>query len=216
MNRQKTLLLVLLVILALAVAYALLSGPKQQRVVRSPGLSEDVQQQAATPAERPRVYLSQLEPQAGEFPGARRDLFAPLYAAPERPPAPPAPPPVTPPPPPRPEPRETTPAPTPSPRAAEPPVRFSYLGFLEMEGRRVVFLESGDKVHLAREGETFGDGFRVLELTESQVVIARGDEGRPQVSPLAEDNARTGGGRGEFSVPGQQSRRPASLPAGRF
>lgn len=120
------------------------------------------------------------------------------------------------PPPQRLKPKKPTPAPSAPSRPTQPPVRFSYLGFLEVEGRRVVFLESDDKVHLAREGETFGDGFRVLELKEDHLVIARGEEGMRQVIPLAEENAAAERGQSGFSVPGQQSRRPASLPAGRF
>ncbi len=219
MNRQKKILLVCCALLVLAIVYALVSGPEKQRVVTDRPAGREVRQKEPAPEERPRVYLELLAPEAGDFPGAERDLFAALFPAPARAPAPPPAPsaPVAPPPP-APE-RETPSSASPPPpsRPVEPPVRFTYLGFLEADGRRVVFLERDDRIYLAREGETFGDGFRVLELSPDKMVISRGEDGRRQTIPLG-PGSETGMSQGgsDFSLPGQQRRQPASLPAGTF
>ena len=81
--------------------------------------------------------------------------------------------------------------------ASEPtvqPARFEVLGYLEIENRRVVFLETGGEVFLARKGESFGDDFRVVEMNDERLVVSQRGLPRPVTLELEAEQGVTGFG----------------------
>src|SRR5690606_17190204 len=86
-----------------------------------------------SPAQIPAgVRLDLLDRAPADFTGFRRDLFAPLYAAP--PPAPAPPPPIEPPP--LPPPTPAGPPPAAMALVTADLARFTFLGFLQKEGEK--------------------------------------------------------------------------------
>ncbi len=212
MTRQQKILVGCLVALALAIAYAVWETPEQDVAPREPGARPGAKSVASpAPQDERRLRLELMEPSGNDFPGAERDLFGPLYAAPPPPPPPPPAPPLP----------KLPPAPTPAPVAPPPqvafapPARFTVLGYLEVDDRRVVFLESEGETFLARSGETFGGDFRVVELSPQRLVIEQEGIPRPIVLPLEDDQ----GGMTSFGSPadtsaggGTRRSRPARVP----
>ncbi len=185
MKRKKMVLLVLLGVLLLAVAHAWRSSPRQERVSDRPAVA------SRTPARQPaqaasrggeglEVRLDLLNRERGRYAGHRRDLFGPLYPPPPPPPPPVAPPVALPPPPPPPPP----PLEEPRPELA----RFTFLGFLEKEAAKTVFLQRGEEVFVVRKGDRFGQSgqFLLADLSAEQLVIRQGSDPRPITIPLAE------------------------------
>jgi len=193
MTRQGKILLVCLVGLLLALGYSHLRSPEQQRVVRtdeggngkgrakqgknSPLAEENSGEEESLPRLRLEAGQGQ-EDRGGDSLQSGKDLFAPLYpggvksslasapaeissaiteAEPEDDPA------------------ESTPAVSVVPvfESAAQAARFEVLGYLEIENRRVVFLETGGEVCLARRGESFGDGFQVMEMNDERLVVSQ-------------------------------------------
>ena len=104
MNRQKLLLAILLGVLALALVYAFWKTPRQRQVVNTPGsnMSRHRAPQALkkeSSGGRTRVHIDLLNREKQAFPGAKKDIFGPLYVEKPPPPPPPAPPVVRVPPP---------------------------------------------------------------------------------------------------------------------
>jgi hypothetical protein len=191
MTRQGKILLVCLVGLLLALGYSYFRAPEQQRVVRT---EEETAKgrvkptKASTPREGksgedslPRLRLEPdpgREDRGGEYVQTGKDLFAPLYSGGVKTPPPPAPAEISPAvmgTEPEENPADLMPAVSAVPafESAAQPARFEVLGYLEIENRRVVFLETGGEVFLARRGESFGDDFRVVEMNDERLVVSQ-------------------------------------------
>ena len=188
MTRQQKILAGCLVVLALAIGYAVFETPRQQvapreTTVRPQSRAKAPEILAQVRQAENRLQIELLEPPPREFSGVERDLFGTIFPPPPPPPPPPPAPPMPKlPPPPLPE-----PVVAPPPATFVPTVRFSVLGYLEVEGRRIVFLESEGETFLARAGESFGDDFRVVELTPQRLVIEQAGVSRPIVLPLQDE-----------------------------
>lgn len=218
MNRQKLLLSLLILILALSIAYSFLRAPKQEHVA---SLTHAPGGKAPAPARKggvpPRagaregqargqeqqVNLALLDRELPRSTGARRNIFSPIFRdevkAPPFKPLPPPPRPLK-------TPNVPLPAPAPAPVPAPPPppppspeqiaqqlaeaelAKFTFLGFLKKDGQKTVFLSKGGEIFLARKGARLGQ-FEVSDLTEDAITIKSMAGGRELVIPLIENRA---------------------------
>ena len=189
--KQKRLLLVLLAILAVALGYGYWSYPHQQRASQ---MSTTAKVRETRPAKKAdvkggtfadtRLHLQLLKSEPGTFPGYKRNIFGSV-----EPPAPPPPPPVA----------KVVPPPVvsaPPPPPVEVPVQkalahFDFLGYLESDGEKTVFLSRDKELFLVHQGDRFGDHkeFLVTELTPERMVIRVADDSRPIVVTLVENQA---------------------------
>lgn len=195
MNRKRALLAGLLLLLLLAIGYSISSSPKQKRV--SPQDSPRSLRQV-TPTGRTApgsggasgLRVDLLKPAERSYRGVQRDLFygeAPKIEKPKPPPTPPPPPPVI--------------APPPVVVVPPPPIisvetrmalgRFIFLGYLEKNAIKTIFLGSGEEVFVVKKGERFGNKgeFLVVELTPTQMTVRDRDNPRLIVLPLVEKEA---------------------------
>jgi hypothetical protein len=197
MNRQKLLLLVLVVLLMVSVVWSYLKWPRQERVAAlkyAPGQAGTAGGKApAAPAPQPGqkgggtvLRLDLLEREKPSFTGYRRNIFKPVFsdetrimkqqAAPSRPVAPPRP---VPPPVPVPS------APSPTPRSEL--ARFTFLGFLNKDGRRTVFLAKDRDIILVKQGDRFAGRYEATSITGQALTIKVTDTGEEIVIPLVEN-----------------------------
>lgn len=176
MNRQKKTLLILLVLLLLAIGYAYLSMPAQQRAalkVRPESGVTTIGKKRPTDKKQLRVDL--LEKAPTQYKGAARDIFnyAPVKTAPAPKPKPkPTPPPVV-------KPVQPHPTPVVNQVVRQQLARFTFLGFLVKDGERTVFLSRGEELFLVQEGAQFGDDNQFTALTispEKMSISQSGDE----------------------------------------
>lgn len=183
MNRKRLLLYILLAVLAMSVGYAYWATPRQEKVTagrtenprQGPGKDSD---DLADPEEMHRVEFDLLGREPVPFPGAERDIFnfrqKPVkVAAPAPRPAPSVAPPVAPPP------------PSARPVVSQPLSKFEFLGFLEKEGKHIVFLSSADEIYVVREGERFGRNreFEVADIADNVLTVQRiGQPGTEKIS----------------------------------
>jgi hypothetical protein len=189
MNRQKKILAGCLALLVLAGLYAWQQTPRSQRAEigsapprataparrNTPAVAQVVEQEA-------RLRLELLERRNAAFPGYRRDLFGALFTAPVgQPPAPPAPPMPT-----RPPELEVLAPPVQSVVVA-PRVHFDVLGFVVVDGSKTVFLDQDGEIFVAREGQVFGDDYRVIELSEEYLVIDQPGQSQPIILSVPKD-----------------------------
>ncbi len=154
MNRQKKILLSLFALLLLALVYAYVMMPKQNRVEFESRVGSTTQPKTQAPGiEKNRLRLDLLETEPTRYKGADRDLFnfVVVQKKPE-----PKPLPVV-------APKVIKPVqPLPPPPAVNLVVRqqlarFTFLGFLLKDSVHTVFLSRGEELFLVQEGDQFGD-----------------------------------------------------------
>lgn len=197
MNRQKMLLAGLagLFVLALVWSYATMPRPKSVSTLKYPPGGRAAPPAKGTAPSRPQVdhapnvlRLDLLDRMGGEFSGYRRNIFKPIFvdeaklaekklAAVKRRP-------VAPPPPPPPAAPAQPPPVAESPRAELP--KFTFLGFLQKDNRRIVFLSRDKQIILVKKGDTFGGRFEAASITDQSLVIKVTDTGEEIVIPLVE------------------------------
>lgn len=229
MKRKRLLLWILLGILGLSLTYCYWAFPRQRRisqagpapVVGGQGANRGPVRQPAAVAEDTRLHLELLKgAEGGSIPGYKRNIFGSVEPPP--PPPPPAPkvaaPPAGPP----------TPPPVATPVQQEL-AHFNFLGYLEKDGKKTVFLSRDQNLFLVHQGSRFGarQEFTVTELTPEKLVIQTDNDSRQIVVPLVENQplipsfrpggTETRGGslsptlpRGSFTAP----QRPGVLPPG--
>lgn len=183
MNRQKLLLFCLLILLALAMVWGYVRMPRQKRVAvlkYAPGGHV----QPPPPGDGGRrgansLRLDLLDRQQADFSGYRRNLFKPVFVDPvkaarlkqvaikPRPPQRPLPPPVEVPP-------------------RRELARFTFLGFLQKDNRKTVFLSRDGEIILVRKGDTFAGRYQASSVTDQALTIKVSDTGEEIVIPLVE------------------------------
>lgn len=211
MNRQKLLLAILVLLLVAAIAYAFLRSPHQERVAtlknRQGAVATTVRKRVA-PAARPvsqegRVNLALLDREPPRSAGYRRNIFAPIFREevkmpPFRPlPLPPPPKALPLPPPPGPikplsapaKPPPPPPPPTPEQIANAELARFTFLGFLNKDGVKTVFLTSNNEIFLVKKGSTVAGKYLVTNLNDEALTITTVTGGGELVIPLVENSA---------------------------
>lgn len=197
MNRQKLILFVLLILLVLTLVWSFTHLPRQATVATlkyAPG------QQAAAPrplspassAVMPNrsggrtLRMDLLNQEQQGFKGYRRNIFKPVFvddfklmklkAAAIKPMALPPPQPV-----------KVVP---PQPAVVVAPVRelikFTFLGFLQKDNHKTIFLSRDKDIFLVKKGDTFGGRFMATAITEQTLTIKVNNTGEEIVIPLIE------------------------------
>ena len=156
---KKTLALLLLIGCGISLTYAYKNSPRRQRIPAS-ALGEPRTNRAAKhrPLSNPARHQP-LRPETPGYAGCHADLFRPLFDIPPEP---------------KPESASKNPAasiqavPIPQPHPQDPPspleppmirqlAGFTYLGQLNEEEDRAVFLKGKDRIFVVRTGEPFGE-----------------------------------------------------------
>ena len=192
MNRKTWLLGGLALLLGLSLAYAWWATPRQERVTTKPASRPRALAKSSAEAEKgktsaPRVRLDILEGPGASFSEPSRDIFrlttnAAASAQPEPDPVVEA---VSFPPPP---PLSSVAGGTAEATAA---ARFAYLGGLEKDGVKKIFLGVNGEIFIVQPGETFGPTgeFQVEEVTRDKLVVRQ--DGRPLTLSLADTSQQT-------------------------
>ena len=213
MKRKRLLLWILLGILGLSLSYCYWAFPRQQRISTpqpQPAAGRKAMgpvptRQAAAPIEDTRLHLELLKARDGSFPGYKRNIFGSVEPPPPPPPKIAVPPVVQ--------------APPPPPPVAIPVqqelAHFNFLGYLDKDGRKTVFLSRDQTLFLVNKGTRFGDQqqFTVTELTPEKLVIQTANDDRQIVVPLLENQPLI-----PLFHPGRSVRRgggPPIFPSGR-
>lgn len=156
MSRQRLILTLVVGLLLLALGYAYWATPRQQKVAaKAVAKGEPATGGAAavaTTAPRGTLRLDLLEREAEEGSGFKRDLFSLRKPAPPAPPKPPALPqaPVRPL---QPQPTSGVPEAGAISRALG---QFTFLGFLQKNGEKTLFLSSQGEIFVVKKGTAFG------------------------------------------------------------
>lgn len=205
MNRQKLLLSLLLAILAVSIVYSYLRSPKQQEAAapaQSGTRSAAVKKGSGAPpdvsGDTSMLHLELLEQEQPRSAGYRRNIFSPIFRdevkQPPFKPLPPPPRPLPAPPPPAPAPvQPPPPAPTAEELARQAAdaelAKFVFLGFLQKNGQKTVFLSKNGEIFLAKKGTVLANQFRVTDLTDDAITIRSDAGSREIVIPLVEMRA---------------------------
>ena len=213
MNRKTWLLGGLALLLGLSLAYAWWATPRQERVTTKPAVRPRALAKPPTAPEtaaaEPRVRLDILERAGASFSEPSRDIFrlttnAAVAARPE------------------PEPVVKTVSFPPPPTfssvgggaaTANATARFAYLGGLEKDGVKKVFLGVNGEIFIAQVGESFGPAgeYQVEEVTRDRLVVRQ--DGRPVTLSLTDTSQQTASLSGRSNRPSPE--RDAPLVPGR-
>ncbi len=178
MNRQKKVLITLFVLLVLAIGYAYLMTPEQQR--QAPQLEGERSEAVSATKEGSRqpnksmLRIDLLEKESIRYQTPKRDIFnfASIRKKPVTKPKP-KPPVVKP---------TVKPKPTPvvTPIVRQQLANFTLHGFLIKEEALTVFLSRGEDLFLVHEGDKFGDDnqFTALSITEDKMIINQARDSR--------------------------------------
>jgi hypothetical protein len=204
MNRQRLILFILLIIMALAMVWSYLNWPRQQTIgsLKYPPGSHLVAEKRREPAQaaknaRPAdgvLRLDLLNQEQPPFKGYRRDIFRPIFvdelrqmkqqAAIQKPALPPPPPPKTGP-----------PVVVPPVAMPEPPhrelARFTFLGFLKKGNQKTIFLTKDKDIVLVKKGDILPGGYEAASITDQALTILVIDTGEEIVIPLLENRPLT-------------------------
>jgi hypothetical protein len=189
MNRQKMALAFLLVLFALALAYSFMGRPKQRSVKKlkyTPGMRIDSYRAITKVQDDKKLRLELLDREMPRFAGFRRNIFRPVFSEEMKlaaislkplKPAPPAPPPPPPPP------VQKTPAQV----AMEEVGQFAFLGYLQKENRKTVFLTKNNEIFLVKKGDRIIGKYEVADISENMMTIALAPGGEQVAIPLQQN-----------------------------
>lgn len=195
MNRQRLLLVGLLLSFALSVMYSYSKYPRQKTVDKLtfvPGkVSRPAPAKADSKVDDSRILLALLDERSAAGVSYRKNLFRPLFRDETRivplPPPPPKPMPSLPPPPP------PAPSPVAPPAAAEPPpvvrdmARFTFLGFMKKDGIKSIFLSSNKEIFIVKRGDKIAGKYEVANVTDDLLTINALGDGGQIIIPLIEN-----------------------------
>jgi hypothetical protein len=203
MNRQKLILFVLLITLALAVGLSYVFMPRQKTVQRltftSGSRPAATRASAASPPrlDEKKLHLELLGTPGARFAGFRRNIFRPIFHEEMKPiPLPPPPPPPVratqePPPlvgPPAPPPGQAAAA-VEAPKPAETLGTFTFLGFVKKDNRKTIFLSKNNEIFLVRKGDKIANKYEVTNITDEAMTLSGGTDGREIIIPLEENRS---------------------------
>jgi hypothetical protein len=190
MNRQKVILVALLALFAVSLIYSFTHQPQQKTVATqkyTPGMKADALRQVEKPRDVNKLHLELLDQELPRFSGFRRNIFQPIFhdevksppiiaklPLPIPPPAKPAPPPSPPP----------VPGPTP---AQTEMARFTFLGFMQKDNRKTVFLSRDKEIVLVKKGDKIAGKYEVANITDEALTINLLAGGEQIVIPLVEN-----------------------------
>ncbi len=185
MNRQKLLLSLLLVLLALSVAYSYWKMPRQKSVAKltyGPGSTAKSRMVTAKPLPpEMRVRLDLLDREPESFSGFKKNIFGAIgqgktvpvkHAAKAS------------------NPVVHLPAPPPVPQIS--PVQrdmaqLTFLGFLKKDNKKTIFLSGNNEIFLVKKGDTIMGRYLVADITDEALTIRSSLDGSVTVIPLIEN-----------------------------
>jgi len=192
MDRRKLILVLVLVIFAGAAGYGYLHQPPRRTVEKlkyTTGMRADVSRTASGAQDDKRLRLDLLDRDLPRFSGFKRNIFRPIFSGdmkpsvmPRNPVKPQLPVPLPPPPPPPVE-------PTPAQRAMEDVGRFTFLGFLQKENSKTIFLSRDNEIFLVKKGDKLAGRYDVASITDEALTINLAATGEQIVIPLMENRA---------------------------
>jgi hypothetical protein len=212
MNKQKKVLLILVVVLLTSLIYSYFRMPAQKSAAKltyAPGAAKlQIMDKAATGKsvnnpvqEKNQLLVALLDQQNTQFKGFKRNLFKPIFREEVKisplPPPPPAPPQksilpskvvtVSP---------TTTPVTVSSTETAKQDFgRLRFLGFLRKDTRKTIFLAEGAEIFLVRKGDKISGRYQVTGLTDDAITITVLADKSDLVFPLMENRALSVGNR---------------------
>ena len=190
MNRQKVILSAVLALFAIALVYSFTHQPSLKTVATlkyTTGTTADASRQANKVQDDYKLHLELLDRELPRFSGFRRNIFQPIFhdainttQVVGKPTLPIPPPPMP------------APAPLPPPVAAPPPreselVRFTFLGFLQQDNRKTVFLSRDKEIVLVKKGDKIAGKYEVANITNEALTINLLASGEQIVIPLVEN-----------------------------
>ncbi|WP_298438129.1 type II secretion system protein PulP [Geobacter sp.] len=196
MNRQRLALFLLLVVLALSLVYSYFRMPRQQTVNQLKHAPSEARTGRGAP--RPslpaddgrRVRLDLMECRQGRFAGFRRNLFTPIFHAEGKVTATPVLPVPVPPPPASMIPKAPVPpvaAPPEPPPVVRDMARFTFLGYLQKDNRKTIFLSKDKEILLVRQGDKLAGKYEATSVTDTALTIRVLSDGSEIVIPLVEN-----------------------------
>lgn len=198
MNRKRLTLLILLIVLVLSVGYSYLKTPQLKTVEKlkfAPGAAASVPKtEAGTKGDRLRLDL--LKKENATFAGYRKNIFRPIFreSAPRGAALLPKQVKLIPPPPPPAPPHPVIVEAAPLPSQAEIPkimARFTFLGFLQKDGRKTIFLSKDKDIFVVKQGDRLAGSFTVSSINDDAITIHVQDDGSEIVIPLVENKPLT-------------------------
>lgn len=211
MNRQKMVLAILLALFAVSLVVSFLRQPRLKTVDRlkyTPGMKADVPRTAGKVPDDKKLRLDLLDRGAPRFSGFRRNIFQPIFSSkatgqiamkpvlPVPPPPAPTPPALPPPPPP--------PPPTPGEQAMQEVAKFTFLGFLQKDNRKTIFLSKDNEIILVKKGDKIAGKYEVATITDDALTINLLSGGDQIVIPLVENKALGAGKGAEAGAPAEE------------
>jgi len=181
MNRQKILLLVLVVVLVIVAIYAFLRLPEQKTVGKLknvPGSPVEARKGDSVKTTLKKVNLELLDKPMPRFTGFKRNIFwlRPYETVKKLPPPPPPPPPPLPPPP-----------PPPPASAATEIAKFTFLGFLKKDTKKIVFLAKDNEIFVVKKGDKIANNYLVTNISDDALSINTTAGGGEIIIPLIEN-----------------------------
>ena len=181
MNRQKVVLALLFVVLVCAIAYGFLGGPKLRKAEKlkfTPGMAAETYRRTSKgPDTGTRLRIDLLDRETPRFSGFRRNIFRPVFSSMPVAAMPAKQVKLPPPPPPK----------TPAQIAMEEMGRFTFLGFMQRENRKTVFLSRDNQIFLFRKGDRIAGKYDVAEISDNMMTIALTPGGEKVVVPLTQN-----------------------------
>ncbi len=173
MNRQKTVLFILVLLLIAAGLYSYFRIPRQKTVDTlkySPGAATPAAKAEAARSDERKLHLELLDVKQPTFTGFKRNIFwLPSHSTIKKLPPPPPPPPYRPPTPPVQPAPSTPPAPI-SPVRAEM-AKFTFLGFLKKDDKKTIFLAKENEILLVKKGDKIANNYQVTNITDEALTI---------------------------------------------
>jgi hypothetical protein len=190
MNRQKVILAAVLALFAISLVYSFTHQPSLKTVATlkyTPGTTADVSRQVNRLRDDTKLHLELLDQELPRFSGFRRNIFQPIFHEEMKSPPILAKPTLPIPPPPMPAPPPSPPpAPAPDPARTEI-ARFTFLGFLQKDNRKIVFLSRDKDIVLAKKGDKIAGKYEVANITDEALTINLPASGEQIVIPLVEN-----------------------------
>ncbi|MBW2520161.1 MAG: hypothetical protein JRD88_07405 [Deltaproteobacteria bacterium] len=191
MKRKHIILTVLLGLLLLCVVYAYFATPSLEKapprkVKEQTAVMKDTVPKSAEVETSELRSISLQHSEAEPFPGAKRDIFQfkarqvkkPLAKVASKPAEKPV---IVEPPKPV--------APTPFEVVQKSLARFTFLGFLDRDGEKTVFLSSGGELFVVKSGERFGSSqeFLITSIEDKSLIVKNKFDDRILEVPLIEN-----------------------------
>lgn len=187
MNRQRLIAVIMVCLLVLSVGYSFLKMPRQKKVdklTNTPGTTAAGPKRDAAQGPDTRVRLDLLQNNQGGFSGFKRNLFTPVFRDLSK--LPPAKPVIPPPPPPPPPPPLPPPPPTISPME-QALSQFTFMGFLEKDQKKTIFLSQGKDIYLVKKGDKIANRYEAVNITNDALTIKMSGSETEVIIPLIEE-----------------------------